>query len=70
MEVALGFVTSGEFRQALVTSWYQDHLGRLPESAGMSYWMAQLQQGASQEWVQAQILASSEFLVPKNSLLA
>jgi len=59
--VALGFLTSDEFRLGMINSWYQLYLRRDNEPAGAQFWLAQLKQGTRQEQIQSGILASQEY---------
>jgi len=43
------------------TTWYLSNLGRAPSSREMSVWREQLEQGYSQDEIEAQILGGSEF---------
>jgi hypothetical protein len=59
--VAYGIATSTEYRDDLVSGYYEAYLGRAPDSGGLSYWVAQLTAGVSDESVIATILGSDEF---------
>jgi hypothetical protein len=52
---------SAEGRANLLRNWYRHLLRRDLDSAGMSYWLGQFQQGATEEQVEAGILGSQEF---------
>jgi hypothetical protein len=55
-DVALGFFGSNEYRTEQVQSYYQRFLDRAAEPAGLSTWLARLQQGARDEQVIADII--------------
>jgi hypothetical protein len=60
--VVLGFVTSAEFRLSLINGWSEEYLGREIDASGGQYWLAQMQQGMTQDLIQAAMLASDEFV--------
>lgn len=60
--VVLGFVTSAEYRLSLINGWSEEYLGREIDASGGQYWLAQMQQGVTQDQVQAAMLASDEFV--------
>ena len=61
--VGLGFVNSLEYRSGRITSYYRDDLGRAPDPEGLAFWISTLGlPGSSLDQVQAQILASAEYL--------
>jgi hypothetical protein len=60
-QIAGAILTSVEYRQDLITSWYVGFLGRLPDSGGLNGWLMQLEQGARDESIIASILGSAEF---------
>lgn len=68
-DIAAGFIDSAEFRGAyganptnadLVTKFYQNVLGRLPEAAGFDYWLGVLNQGGAHNEVLAAFAESAE----------
>jgi hypothetical protein len=59
--VVIGFVTSDEYRLGLIQGWFSSYLGRQLDSTGANYWLRQMQLGATQESIQAGILASAEY---------
>jgi hypothetical protein len=59
--VAYDIVTSAEYRNDLISGYYQAFLGRGVDAAGLWYWMTQLNAGASDQSVIAGILGSGEF---------
>jgi hypothetical protein len=59
--VVLGFVTSAEYRLSLLNGWSEEFLGRPIDASGGQYWLVQMQQGLTQDLVQAAMLASDEF---------
>jgi hypothetical protein len=61
-QVVLGFVTSDEYRLALIAQWYSTYLDREVDEEGAAYWLAQMRGGTSQDAVQAALLSSQEYL--------
>ena len=59
--VVLGFVTSDEYRLALIASWYQSYLGRTIDDSGAQFWLQQMKNGLKQETIQNGLLASKEY---------
>jgi hypothetical protein len=60
-QVALGFLTSAEYRSDLVQSFYQTYLKRTATSAEIAGWVSGLNGGDTDEQVQAGFLSSAEF---------
>ncbi|HQU42915.1 MAG TPA: DUF4214 domain-containing protein, partial [Pirellulales bacterium] len=61
-QVALGFTTSLERETTRVTGDYRTFLGRLPDQAGINYWVSEFAQGLlTNEDVIAGFVASDEF---------
>jgi hypothetical protein len=58
--VAVGFLTSPEYRTDLVESDYSLYLGRTADSPGLAGWVSALQTGATDQAVLAGILGSPE----------
>ena len=72
LQVAAGFVQSGEFRSVygsnpsdaeFIDKLYENVLGRDGEAGGFSYWVGQMQQGASRAFVLASFSESQENVV-------
>jgi hypothetical protein len=59
--VAASFLFSTEYRTDLVNGFYGSFLDRTSDSDGLSYWVAQLAAGASDEMVISNFLGSAEF---------
>jgi hypothetical protein len=59
--IALGFVTSDEYRLGLVHGWYQQYLHRSCDNAGGTYWLNRMKQGLRQEPLQGSLVASQEY---------
>jgi hypothetical protein len=59
--VAFAMLSSSEYRSILIGGYYETFLGRAPDSAGLSFWMAQLSAGVSDNSVLSGILGSPEF---------
>lgn len=60
--LALAFVKSAEFERTFVQNEYQTILKRGAENAGLTYWVAQMQAGLTQEGLTAHLLSSQEFI--------
>jgi len=60
-QVVYAIATSSEYRNNLVSGWYQTFLDRVADAGGLSYWMGALGSGSTDEQVIARILGSSEF---------
>jgi hypothetical protein len=60
-QIAGAVITSMEYRQDLVDSYYQTYLIRQADSAGVAGWVALLEQGTRDEAVLAAILGSAEY---------
>jgi hypothetical protein len=60
LSVAVGFLTSTEYRTDLVETDYALYLGRAAEPSGLAYWVAALQAGATDQAVLAGVLGSPE----------
>lgn len=58
--VALEIQQSSEFQTDLIHRWYQLYDGRAPSGSELSTALSQLQSGATDEFVQAQILAARQ----------
>jgi hypothetical protein len=65
--VAMGFLTSTEFRTDLIVGWYQQYLVRSVDAGGLAYWLGQMQQGKTDEQIQIGILTSTEYQQRVNS---
>jgi lysophospholipase L1-like esterase len=62
-EVALGFVTSPEYRIDLVRAYYQRFLRRPADGPTLAVWVADLQAGLSPEQFAANLISSDEYFV-------
>jgi Ig-like domain CHU_C associated/Domain of unknown function (DUF4214) len=60
--VALSVLTSTEYRQRLVTSFYATFLHRTPSAAELAFWLPAFAANLSDEQIEAQIVASPEYL--------
>ncbi|SHE85017.1 Ca2+-binding protein, RTX toxin-related [Lampropedia hyalina DSM 16112] len=81
IEIAAGFVQSTEFitrydidvtdqnysKTAYVEKLYQNVLGRSADTAGLNYWVQQLESGVSPEQVLLEIAQSTEFVEQSNA---
>lgn len=59
-DIAVAIQQSDEFRTSLIDRWYLTYDGRAPSGIELNTALALLQSGASQEYVQAQILAARQ----------
>lgn len=59
-DVALGFLTSTEYRTNLVGSYYHVYLGRDADADGLAHWLSAFQSGATDQDVLANIFGSPE----------
>ncbi|HQU45997.1 MAG: hypothetical protein B7Z73_12310, partial [Planctomycetia bacterium 21-64-5] len=60
--VVLGFVTSAEYRLGLIDGWFEEYLGRAADPQAEQYWLGQMEQGVTQDQVQAALVTSAEFV--------
>src|SRR5438105_4597779 len=60
--VANTLTHSAEYFAGIVKAAYQRYLGRSPDSAGLASWVAQMQQGLSDEHLEANFIGSNEFI--------
>lgn len=60
--LAQGIVNASEYKQQLVQGWYLQYLHRDADPGGLAFLSGQLQAGAPNETVLAEILTSQEFL--------
>jgi hypothetical protein len=60
-QVAGAIITSHEYRQDLVQSYYSNFLGRDADSGGLNSWIAQLNSGTRDETIIAAIMGSPEY---------
>jgi hypothetical protein len=58
--VAIGFLTSQEYRTDLVQNDYMTYLLRTADSGGLAAWVDALNAGATDQQVLAQIFGSAE----------
>jgi hypothetical protein len=58
---ATALLHSAEYYGGVVGGVYQKYLGRASDSAGLSYWVGQLQQGMTDEQLEAAFAGASEF---------
>jgi hypothetical protein len=59
--VALSVLTSAEYRNRLMTSFYATFLHRTPSAAELSFWLPAFAANLSDEQIEAQIVASPEY---------
>ncbi len=60
--VALGLTQSAEYYHNFVAQAYSTFLGRLPDATGLGYWVGLMQNGLSDEHLEAGFLGSSEYI--------
>jgi hypothetical protein len=60
--VANELTHSAEYYTNIVTAAYQKYLGRLPEAAGLAYWVGHMQQGLTDERLEAGFIGSQEYI--------
>ena len=65
--VALSVLTSLEYRQRLIASFYATFLHRTPSAAEISFWMPAFAANLTDEQIEAQIIASSEYFALSGS---
>lgn len=59
--VAIGVLSSTEYRQHLITSYFSTFLHRSPSGAELAFWLPAFTAGLSDEQIQAQFVASPEY---------
>jgi hypothetical protein len=59
--VALSVLTSAEYRNRLMTSFYATFLHRTPSAAELSFWLPAFAANLSDEQIEAQLVASPEY---------
>ncbi len=59
---ALAFAHSAEYYANFVTGAYQRYLGRSPDAAGLAGWVQGMQQGLTDEQVEACFIGSAEYI--------
>jgi len=62
LTVANGLTHSAEYYSNFVTAAYQQYLGRQPDANGLAYWVNQMQQGLSDERLEAGFIGSPEYI--------
>ncbi len=62
LTVANGLAHSAEYYSNFVTAAYQQYLGRLPDANGLAYWVNQMQEGLSDERLEAGFIGSPEYI--------
>ena len=60
-QTALYLVSSNEHRTVVIQGYYQTFLGRSADAAGLSYWLAQCQNGLAIEQISVQFVSSDEY---------
>lgn len=58
---------SAEHYRSIVTHTYQHYLERNPDLAGLTYWVSQLQQGLTEERLEASFVSSAEYRASQGS---
>ena len=62
MATSLGLTQSAEYYRNVITAAYATYLGRVPDAAGLSYWLGQMAGGLSDERLEAGFLGSAEYV--------
>jgi hypothetical protein len=62
LDVAKALTTSAEYYTNVITAAYQRYLGRAPDAAGLASWVSQMQQGLSDEHLEAGFIGSAEYI--------
>jgi len=60
--VAFGVTQSAEYFSNFITSAYNKYLGRSPDSNGLAYWVQLMQNGLSDEHLEAGFIGSAEYI--------
>jgi hypothetical protein len=58
---AAAMVHSADYYASIIRPTYERYLGREPDAAGLSYWVAQMQAGLTDERLEAGFVGSAEF---------
>jgi hypothetical protein len=58
---ASAMVHSADYYASIIRPIYEHYLGREPDAAGLSYWVAQMQAGLTDERLEAGFIGSAEF---------
>ena len=62
LQMASDFTLSTEFLQGIVKADYTNYLKRSTDTAGLNFWVTQLQGGLTDENLEAQLLSSAEYV--------
>jgi hypothetical protein len=62
VSVANAFTHSAESYSNFVTNFYRADLGRSPDAEGLAYWVAQMQNGLTDEQLEAGFIGSAEYI--------
>jgi hypothetical protein len=60
--VATSLTHNAQYDSTFIAAAYQTFLGRSTDASGLSYWVAQMQAGTTDEGLDAALLASSEYV--------
>jgi RHS repeat-associated protein len=60
--VTSGLIHNAEYFGRLVTAVYQRYLGRAPDAAGVAFWVTAMQNGMSDERLEADVLGAPEYI--------
>jgi hypothetical protein len=60
--IAMHLTHSGEYYTKFITAAYQRYLGRLPDSGGLAGWLYQMQNGFTDEQLEASFIGSGEYI--------
>ncbi len=60
--VALGLTQSGEYDSNFIVAAYNRYLGRAPDAGGLAFWVSRMQQGVTDEQLEAGFIGSTEYI--------
>ncbi len=60
--MANGLTNSAEYYSNFITGAYNQYLGRAPEASGLAYWVKLMQQGLTDEQLEAGFIGSAEYI--------
>jgi hypothetical protein len=61
-QLANDLTHSNEYYTGIITAAYQHYLGRAPDGAGLAAWLSQMQNGLTDEQLEASLLSSDEYI--------
>ncbi len=60
--VALSLTQSGEYDSNFIVAAYNRYLGRAPDAGGLAFWVSRMQQGITDEQLEAGFIGSAEYI--------